>query len=61
MAAAGGGVMPRGLSFAGAVRAVLAFADAVRGAFAGGRAAVVAGLMAAVRAHRVGGRPWPSP
>lgn len=57
MAAAGGGAVPRGLSFAGAVQAVLAFADALRGASAGSRAAVVAGLMAAVRAHRVGGRP----
>ena len=37
MAAAGGGVVPRRLSFAGAVRAVFAVADALRGASAGGR------------------------
>ena len=56
-AAAGGGILPRALSFAGAAQTVAAFAGPLLGAGRSTADAVCAALLRAVRAHRVGNRP----
>jgi hypothetical protein len=56
-AAAGGEILPRTLSFAGAAQVVTAFAGVTLGAKPSRVGEVYAALLRAVRAHRVGNRP----